>query len=80
MSVHFYKNVLSDLVNTIIFKTGNTKTYISLLNTGVAPKREVSNKQSSLLDFSLTLPWDFPKQLLNSLIFPGFPDKWLLCC
>jgi len=44
MSVHFYKNVPNDLANTIIFKTGNTKTYISQLNTGVAPKREVSNK------------------------------------
>jgi len=44
MSVHFYNNVPNDLANTIIFKTGNTKTYISQLNTDVAPKREVSNK------------------------------------
>jgi len=35
--------------------------------------------------FSLTIPWfsvkslTFPRQLSNSLTFPGFPDKWSPC-
>ena len=59
-----------------------TTTTTMLLNSGVAPKRYVNNKQFSLTRF---LPWNFlglksiSWLVSNSLTFPGFPYKWSPC-